>query len=154
MTEFVNICRGCGKGFPVKQGNPLWEIPSHVCERTAPMLPDSGKREEFSTGSVRDTREGKGRYELLPPLAMRELALHFEDGAKKYGDNNWLKGQPVSRYLDSALRHTFSYLYGNTTEDHLRAAAWNLVAALETRERARICLLPKELDDVCPRDQD
>lgn len=58
---------------------------------------DSGKRQEFQTGSIRDTREGKGRYDLLPPHAIFRLAKHFENGAKKYGDRNWEKGQPLSR---------------------------------------------------------
>jgi len=31
---------------------------------------DSGKREEFDTGSRRDTRQGKGRYDLLSPIAL------------------------------------------------------------------------------------
>ena len=33
------------------------------------VIKDSGKREEFQTGSRRDTREGKGRFDLFPPLA-------------------------------------------------------------------------------------
>ena len=53
---------------------------------------DSGERQEFSTGSVRDTRKGKGRFDLLPPKAIRRLAVHFESGAIKYGDRNWEKG--------------------------------------------------------------
>lgn len=109
---------------------------------------DSGDREKFNTGSVRDIRSGKGRYDLLPTRAMRRLAKHFENGAKKYGDRNWEKGQPVSRYLDSALRHTFNYLEGRRDEDHLAAAAWNVMAAIETVERVNINVLPEELDDV------
>ncbi|HUS51203.1 MAG TPA: dATP/dGTP diphosphohydrolase domain-containing protein, partial [Candidatus Paceibacterota bacterium] len=66
---------------------------------------DSGKRQDFDTGSRRDTRDGKGRYDLLPVRAIKRLAKHYENGAKKYGDRNWEKGQPLSRYLDSALRH-------------------------------------------------
>lgn len=34
-----------------------------------------------------------------------EVAKHFEDGAKKYGDRNWEKGIPCDRYIDSAVRH-------------------------------------------------
>ena len=34
-----------------------------------------------------------------------ETAIHFEQGAKKYGENNWQKGLPVNCYLDSAIRH-------------------------------------------------
>ena len=41
-------------------------------------LKDSGKRQEFGTGAVRDIRDGKGRFDLLPTRAIREVAQHFE----------------------------------------------------------------------------
>ena len=109
---------------------------------------DSGKREEFSTGSVRDIREGKGRYDLIPPKSLRRLAQHYENGAKKYGDRNWEKGQPLSRYLDSAIRHTFNYLDGQRDEDHLIAAIWNLMAIIDHEERIKLGELPEELNDL------
>jgi len=109
---------------------------------------DSGEREEFPTGSVRDTREGKGRYDLLPTYAISRLAKHFENGAKKYGDRNWEKGQNLSRYLDSALRHIFKYLGGSRDEDHLAASAWNVMAFIETQERIEAGVLPPELNDM------
>lgn len=56
------------------------------------MIKDSGARHEFDTGAVRDMPEGKGRCDLLPPLAMLRLAKHFEAGAAKYGERNWEKG--------------------------------------------------------------
>ena len=31
------------------------------------VIHDSGTREEFPSGMVRDRREGKGRYDLLSP---------------------------------------------------------------------------------------
>ncbi len=113
-----------------------------------PLIKDSGKRENFKTGSRRDTREGKGRYDLLPPRAMKLLARHFEEGAKKYGDNNWLKGQPLSRYMDSGMRHAFNHLQGMRDEPHLIAAIWNFIALVETQERIKEGLLPKELNDL------
>lgn len=96
---------------------------------------DSGVREDFASGSVRDSREGKGRYDLISPYATRRLARHFEAGAAKYGDNNWTKGQPISRYLDSALRHINNYLEGQRDEDHIIAAAWNILAVADHEER-------------------
>src|SRR5688500_10968468 len=84
---------------------------------------DSGEREVFSTGSKRDTRKGKGRYDLITPLGLKRLAVHYENGAIKYGDRNWEKGQPLSRYLDSAIRHLYCYLAGMRDEDHLAAIA-------------------------------
>ncbi len=109
---------------------------------------DSGKRQEFDTGSVRDTREGKGRYDLIPPIAIERLAHHFENGAVKYGDRNWEKGQPLTRYLDSAIRHIYTFLEGDRSEDHLIAGVWNLMAAVHTEEMISRGLLPFELNDL------
>lgn len=110
-------------------------------------LPDSGKREDFTTGSVRDSREGKGRFDLLPPRALKRLAVHFERGARKYGDRNWEKGQPLQRFIDSTMRHLTCWQAGRRDEDHLIAAAWNLLAHVETQERIDAGELPAVLDD-------
>lgn len=91
--------------------------------------------EKFETGSVRDSREGKGRYDLLSPYTMRRLARHFENGARKYGDRNWEQGQPISRYVDSAFRHLFAYLEGKQDEDHAAAVLWNIGAVIDHEER-------------------
>lgn len=109
---------------------------------------DSGERQKFGTGAQRDTQSGKGRYDLLPTRAMKRLAQHFENGAIKYDARNWEKGIPLSRYLDSALRHTFKFLEGQRDEDHLSAGIWNLMCLLETQERIELGILPKELDDL------
>jgi hypothetical protein len=104
--------------------------------------------DKFSTGSVRDTRNGKGRYDLLPPEGIALLARHFETGAVKYGERNWELGQPISRIMDSALRHAFQFMAGRKDEDHLSAACWNLIAAMTIRERVRAGKLPKDLEDI------
>lgn len=109
---------------------------------------DSGVRQEFETGAVRDTQEGKGRFDLLPINAIIRLAKHFENGAKKYGDENWRKGIPLRRYLDSMLRHCFKFAGGLEDEDHLSAIIWNACCLLETQEMIRMGRLPKELDNL------
>jgi hypothetical protein len=109
---------------------------------------DSGKRQSFGTGAVRDIQSGKGRYDLLPPRALRRLAEHYENGARKYGDRNWEKGIPLSRMMDSAMRHIFKALQGLNDEDHLTAASWNLLGIVEILERIDEGLLPKELNDL------
>lgn len=109
---------------------------------------DSGLRESFDTGAVRDTRTGKGRYDLLSTIAIRRIAQHYENGAVKYQDRNWEKGQPLSRYMDSALRHLFRFLGGERDEDHLAAAAWNVMAIIHTEEMVKRGKLPKELNDM------
>ena len=130
------------------------KTPGEIVEYDGKELPlfedvvDSGEREEFDTGSVRDTRDGKGRYDLVSSIGLRRLALHYENGAKKYGEHNWELGQPVSRYLDSGIRHFFKYLRGLRDEDHLAASAWNAFAAIHTIQKVADGELPKELDDV------
>lgn len=59
---------------------------------------------------------------------MLEVAIHFEEGAKKYGERNWEKGLPFSSYLDSATRHLMKHISGMTDERHDRAFIWNLLA--------------------------
>jgi hypothetical protein len=44
-----------------------------------------------------------------------EVAKHFEEGAKKYGENNWQKGIPLHSYFDSAIRHLLKY-WNNETD--------------------------------------
>lgn len=118
------------------------------------MSDDTAKREEFSTGSVRDSRVGKGRFDLLPMLAIWMLAKHFEKGAAHYGDHNWRKGQPISRYFDSMSRHLTEFALGITDKDHsspwghLVAACWNGLCAIETMYMVRAGELPYDLLDM------
>lgn len=109
---------------------------------------DSGERQTFPTGSVRDKQTGKGRYDLISPIALKRLAVHYENGAAKYDANNWMKGQPLNRYIESAIRHLYTYLAGDDSEDHMAAAAWNVFAFIHTKEWIDQGILPKELDDT------
>ena len=97
------------------------------------MIKDSGNRREFNTGAVRDMADGKGRFDLCPWSAFIEISKHCENGAKKYGEHNVDKGIPTNSLCDSAARHLAKYLAGHTDEDHLLAAAWNLLWAIEMR---------------------
>lgn len=108
---------------------------------------DSGVRQSWETGSRRDSREGKGRFDLIPTQPLRELAQHYEAGAIKYDDNNWKKGQPLMRYVDSASRHINALVAGEPTENHAIAAAWNMFAFRWTLNEIENGRLPIELDD-------
>ena len=59
-----------------------------------------------------------------------EVSKHFEEGAKKYGENNWQKGIPVHCYIDSAVRHYLKWLRGDTDEPHDRAFVWNIMCCI------------------------
>ena len=95
------------------------------------MIQDSGERTQFATGACRDMHAGKGRFDLLPWYAIHDVAKHCEEGALKYGERNVDKGIPQHSLLDSAIRHLVRYIHGETDEPHLRAAAWNVLWALE-----------------------
>lgn len=97
------------------------------------MIKDSGERTEFETGAKRDMHAGKGRMDLLPWYGIMEVSKHCEDGAVKYGEHNVDKGIPLHSLLDSAARHLAKYMVGMDDEDHLRAACWNLLWALNQR---------------------
>lgn len=85
--------------------------------------------EHRNAKDVRKTLE-RYRWELV-----LEVAKHFEEGAKKYGDRNWEKGIPCYRYIDSAVRHYCKWRAGWTDEPHDRAFIWNILCCEWTRQR-------------------
>lgn len=74
---------------------------------------------------------GAGAYDYLPTMFL-EVAKHFEEGAKKYGEYNWQKGIPTHCYIDSAVRHYLKYLRGDKDEPHDRAFVWNILCCIWT----------------------
>ena len=131
-----------------------WEPPEMInAAAKAPFkvaLKDSGARQDFGTGSVRDLGDGKGSYDLLQEFGVHAVAKQLERGKGKYGSRNWEKGQPVSRYIESCRRHIAYYMMGLRDEPHLAAAAWNILCAIDTIVRIKIGLLPASLDDTPP----
>lgn len=111
-------------------------------------LKDSGLRENFQTGAIREPNNGRGRYDLISPIALKALAIHYENGARKYSDRNWEKGLPLSRHLNSALRHLQDYLAGDRSEDHLSACVFNVFAITHQLELISQGKRPAELNDL------
>ena len=69
-------------------------------------------------------------YDEVIPEMLLEVAKHFEQGALKYGENNWQKGLPVNCYIDSAVRHYLKYRRGDKDEPHSRAFVWNIMCCI------------------------
>ena len=103
---------------------------------------------DFNSGAKRDNATGKGMYELISPMAICRLAKVYERGAGQKGARNWESGFPMSRAMQSALRHTFQYLEGMRDEDHLAQAIWNLMVLIHFEEMIKRDKLPKELNDL------
>lgn len=109
---------------------------------------DSGKREQFETGAVRDTAEGKARIDLISPYAQMRKGQWLRKGAEKYDERNWEKGMKISRCIASLERHIQEYKMGLTNEDHLAAIAVNAEFIMHYEKMIEMGLLPKELDDM------
>lgn len=144
------------------------------------MIIDSGNRETFDTGAVRDIQKGKGRCDLMPlevaaavlchpssgddcvlnniaafqdhkktsylhlalsnfadiaykgdkETMLLDVSKRFEEGAEKYGEDNWRKGLPVGCYINSAVRHYLKYRRGDNEEDNAAAFVWNIMCCI------------------------
>lgn len=97
-------------------------------------IKDSGQRHHFESGAVRDLSSGKGDMVSIPWEAVLRLSRHYENGAKKYDRWNFRKGINLSSYIDSACRHLAKYQCGCDDEDHLAAAAFNVLGAMLVEE--------------------
>jgi len=93
-------------------------------------IKDSGQRRDFGTGAVRDMADGKGDMPSMPWESLLRLSKQYEAGAKKYNRWNYRNGIPVSSFIDSACRHLAKYQCGCDDEDHLAAAAFNVLGAM------------------------
>jgi len=88
----------------------------------------------FSTGAIRSSDADDVRYDLITPIGLRRLAATCAEGAKKYTPHNWEKGIPASQMINHAIRHIVLWLEGDTRDDHLAHAAWNLLGVCHFEE--------------------
>jgi hypothetical protein len=109
---------------------------------------DSGAREFYDSGMVRDTEKGKPRFDLLWPEGVPYSAQYLTRcaelmarGAEKYGDRNWEKGTgdvELRRAVSSALRHLHQWVAGETDEDHAAAVFFNIMQVETLRYKAQV----------------
>jgi hypothetical protein len=94
---------------------------------------DSGARQTFETGMVRDTARAKARYDLLYLPMLKRWAELMGRGAEKYGERNWEKARTeaeYSRFRESAFRHFMQWFTGESPEeDHAAAIMFNVSGA-------------------------
>jgi hypothetical protein len=58
------------------------------------------------------------RFDLIDAKAMFAMAGVLHEGAEKYGEDNWRKID-IKDHLNHLLMHTFAYLAGDESDDHL-----------------------------------
>lgn len=95
----------------------------------------------FSTGATRDNCDNKGDMVSVPWESILRLSRLYQEGAKRYERWNFRKGIPVSSFIDSACRHLAKYQCGMDDEDHLAAAAFNVLGAMLMEE-----IMPEMID--------
>lgn len=88
----------------------------------------------WDTGAVRDNSDDKGDMASIPWESVLRLSRHYQAGAKRYKRWNYRLGIPVSSFIDSACRHIAKYQCGCDDEDHLAAAAFNILGAMLMEE--------------------
>ena len=103
---------------------------------------DSGKRQEFEGGMVRDTTEGKVNWALVAdgPMLKRWAEL-MTRGAIKYDARNWMKasGQAeLDRARESAFRHFMQWYRGDVDEDHAAAILFNVNQVEYIKEKSQM----------------
>ena len=69
------------------------------------------------------------RFDLFDAASMFEMAKVLHVGAEKYGEDNW-RLIDVEDHLNHLLMHTFAYLAGDATDDHLSHALCRAMFAL------------------------
>lgn len=121
------------------------EPPSVAMLRQTFITKDSGKRQEYITGMVRDSQDGKPRFDLLLAANLpygaqflTRMAALAQRGAEKYTARNHEKSrtpEELDRFKASALRHLMQWISGETDEDHSAAVAYNLFMAESCRWR-------------------
>lgn len=84
--------------------------------------------------------KNKPRPSLMPPEALLQITKVFNDGAKKYGTDNWrdFADGDIARYTDALYRHLLAFISGEvfdpeTGSHHMAHIASNamIILALE-----------------------
>lgn len=125
VPQVVTVRRNC---IPIPAGSNLPEF----------VTKDSGARQSFESGMVRDTTAGKTHWHRVAdgPMLKRWAEL-LTRGAEKYpdvspGEPNWTlaKGEAeLFRFRESAFRHFMSWFRGDVDEDHAAAVLFNINGA-------------------------
>jgi len=108
---------------------------------------DSGERQKYDSGMVRDSQDNKPRFDLITPegqayaQTMRyRHAMLMTRGMEKYGERNWENAnsqEELSRFRQSAIRHLEQWEAGEDDEDHAAAVFFNVTAYEWLKEKIK-----------------
>jgi hypothetical protein len=123
-------CKWCGEKAGHFAACEYWKL-----SQNAFTVKDSGKRQQFDSGMVRDTQEGKIDYTVVLDGPMLDRwAAHLTKAKEKYPDvrpgvANWTLAEgeeELQRFKKSAFRHFRQWLRGDQDEDHAASVIFNM----------------------------
>jgi hypothetical protein len=95
-----------------------------------------------------------GRYDLIPPHALKTVAYVLAEGAKKYSEFNW-KRITTNEHINHALNHINLHFIGDEDENHLGHAIVRLMMAYEVDQLGvQIDASPAKLEEAAKRYKD
>lgn len=112
-------------------------------------LKDSGEREQYKSGMVRDTATDKPRFDLVIPvgipyedLMLTRWAELLRKGSIKYAERNWEladSDKELQRAKASAFRHFLQWFTDEEDEDHAAAVFFNIneVETIRVKQRQK-----------------
>lgn len=104
----------------------------------------------FPSGAVRGSDVSDFTADI-PPEVLTTFATALEDGkAKGYPRDNWKKGFPVRSVIAHLLIHILKYREGDTSEDHLAHALFNLAVLIRQRAHPKYAALDDRVMDDIP----
>jgi hypothetical protein len=108
----------------------------------------------YATGSIRSSDCDDLRYDCISPHGLYRLAKRYALGARKYGDHNYLLGQPISEVYNHMFDHMRKYLQGDKTEDNMAAIAWGAFTIMEYEEsHPEMQNMPRHNPECWPKPQ-
>lgn len=121
--------------------SPATENTHTLAPHARPTL-DSGQRQQFASGMLREAQPHRPRFDLLVPKdlpfedqLLTRCAVLMSKGAAKYADRNWENANSeaeMERMKAGAFRHFMQWFVGETDEDHAAAVVFNIMAVETT----------------------
>jgi hypothetical protein len=126
QVGYVGICDRCG--ISVYDDNASLMSPGHPLHAKCPVV----MKDDVADGKTE-------RFDLIPVGPIRDVALLYGFGAKKYAARNWESGFAWSRNYNALRRHLDAFWSGQELDDgpggsglpHITAVIWNALALAE-----------------------
>lgn len=95
----------------------LSSVQKKLYDEAAVLIAEADRRAGRKTEEGKKLDQGKWRFSLLPWIAVLEVILVLEFGAKKYAVDNWKKvPEARERYFNATMRHVMSWYQGERND--------------------------------------